>query len=767
MPIDVSYPLNRVEYMIKNSNTHNIICDSTTIEHINLDDCNLINYDKIDDSILSNEIYRKENLEHYKNAYVIYTSGSTGKPKGVPITHKSLVNFIESIKSAYSITYNDNIIQFAALGFDVSIFDIFSCLTSGGCLIIPNENTRKSPELLTKLLIEENVTVAELPPALLPLLNPQNFPDLRLLSVGGEKFPGNLVQKWQNNNRVFMNGYGPTETTVAVSLYNCKGVWDKTPPIGVPIPNVNTYVLNDKMEITPINEIGELYIGGHCLSPGYINNSEATNNNFKINSNELIEDKILYKTGDLVKWNDDGNLEILGRADRQVKVRGFRIELDEIESELSKNNNIKHSYVLISKDAQNNNQLLSFVVLKQTDEDSINEIYSNLKKNLPHYMLPTQILNVDKIPLTANGKVDKEKLHDIYSNTQSSEPLIKDLPRNQYELQISNEIYSNILNISGIGYKSNFFELGGNSLQATLVVSKIRSMFNVEINLVDFFQNPTVELLANYIQNKSNNNIETENNLLERINTIEKPWITINECPTSKWRLVCFPYAGASSHFYNNWAALLSPDIEVITLDLPGHNSRIDEKPLDDARTIAARLSSELETLSDKPLIFMGQSGGSLLAFETCVQLLKKNIEVQKLFVLASRAPHDNLSEPARYDLPDKEFINRVNEFGGLSEDLLNNKSLLKLLLPALRSDEKFAETYFYKGQLPVLNKPVSIFGGTDDIISEEVLYKWNETSKESSNIIWFPGKHFFLQENQEEVLSKMMEIIINNGYSN
>ncbi|OQM44148.1 hypothetical protein B6A27_18285, partial [Anoxybacillus sp. UARK-01] len=700
----------------------------------------------------------KGNVNLNNLAYVIYTSGSTGTPKGVMIEHRSLTNFIFSISKEYEITKNDVIIQFASIGFDVSVFDIFTSLCNGATLCIASEEERKSPEKLTELMRKYGVTVAELPPALLPLLNPKDFPMLRLLSVGGEKFSGDLVSIWSSPKRRFVNGYGPTETTVAVTLFDCKGKWNSNPPIGKPMYNIETYVLNNNLQPVPIGVPGELYIGGACLARGYLNRNELNSQKFVNNPFSNDKNSKLYKTGDLVRWLPDGNLEILGRSDRQIKIRGFRVELEEIESNLIRLPNIKQAVVDVSDEINNDIQIIAYIVLEKGAAIDIKELRESLKGNLPSYMVPSRFIEIDEIPLTPNGKIDRKSLpRPSELIPESSNHL---LPRDETELMICDEILCPILGVKNIGINDNFFDLGGNSLQATMVVSQIRNRFDVDINLIDFFQSPTVENLANLVKQKETFNKNKRKDLIRELNEIEQSWLKVHEAPQAKYRIVCFPYAGASGYLFKRWPELLAPDFEIITIDLPGHGTKIKEKPFDSAFEVANRLASEIELYSDKPLIFLGHSGGAILAFETCRILLKKGIRINRLFALASRAPHVELKDPPRYHLPDSEFLTRVNEFGGLSDELLKNKELLSLMIPTMRADEKLAETYLYKGELKILPFPISIYGGKDDRIEIAELEDWTELSSANCEIKLFDGGHFFLQEHEDIVLYSIIETI-------
>lgn len=759
IPLDPGYPKERIKKILFDSSPKVVITSQTLSDNVSHIESLLI-IEELDNVGENYPILNPTHDQsiHERLAYIIYTSGSTGTPKGVQIGHQSLVNFILSISHLYEINSSDRVLQFASVAFDVSVFDIFVSLCTGATLIIANESERKSPEDLTALMNQQGITVAELPPALVQVLNPDKFPHLRLISVGGEKFSGELVSRWATSKRRFMNGYGPTETTVAVTVYECKGQWIKNPPIGLPIHNVNAYVLNNRLEPMPIGIPGELYIGGLNLSIGYLNNDQLTSKNFVTNPFDTGSKSKIYRTGDLVRWLPDGNLEILGRIDRQVKVRGHRIELEEIESILMSEQRIEQTVVEPCVDENGNNQLVAYVVLGSQQELNTVELRQRLQEKLPSYMVPSRFMYLEALPLTSNGKLDRKALPKPNDLRPDGIQYVE--PKDGTELKICNEIFSPLLGIKKIGITDNFFDLGGDSIQATRVVSSIRSIFNIDLNLIDFFQSPTVETISEIVRKKEKLTESRRGDLLLELNELEGSWLKINSEPGAKFRLVCFPYAGSNGYVFNNWPKKLAPDFEIITIESPGHGTKIKQTPFDVAYDVANRLASEICLLADKPLIFLGHSGGAILAFETSRILLERGVSIHRLFAIASRAPHVDLKEPPRYHLPTEQFIKRVNEFGGLSQEFLNNKALLDVMIPVMRADEKLAENYKYTGDLRHIKFPISVYGGKDDRITVEDLKEWFEINPASFDIKMFPGGHFFLQDNEDEVLLSIIESI-------
>ncbi|MEB7040093.1 amino acid adenylation domain-containing protein [Staphylococcus gallinarum] len=415
IPISNKNPKERVNYILRDCSCKVIVTDNSLIEDIDKSyPC--INLDFYKNKIIKNLSQNNSaNVRGNDIAYIMYTSGTTGNPKGVPIRHESVVNFSYSMQKNFEITIEDNILQLAELSFDVSIFEILTTLICGASITVISDNQKKSINKLSQILIEEKVTIAEIPPVLLPLLNPEELPSLRLVSVGGEKFPGSLVEKWTLNNKIFVNGYGPTESTVAVTLKFCSRSWTKTPPIGRPIQNHNIYILNDDLSVLPIGGVGEICISGIGVTKGYLNNPALNNEIFVSNPYGCnTKHKTLYKTGDLGRWLPSGDIEILGRKDRQTKIRGIRVELEEIESILLQQPYIINAAVEIKKEG-NTNELVFFLVIEDENIKTEN-LHKSLSEKLPNNMIAKYIKLLDEIPLTVNGKVNRKKLKESIYN---------------------------------------------------------------------------------------------------------------------------------------------------------------------------------------------------------------------------------------------------------------------------------------------------------------------------------------------------------------
>jgi amino acid adenylation domain-containing protein len=428
-------------------------------------------------------------------AYVLYTSGSTGRPKGVLIEHRNVVNFICSVQELFELTPEDRVLGFASITFDVSVFELFSALLTGARLYLAPDEERLSIDRLQELMERARITVIDLPPAVMALLEPERFDALRIVFVGGEAFPAELVNRWSPERR-FFNGYGPTECTVTMIVEECVGRCEGSPPIGLPMANHVAYVLDRNLEPVPPGVLGELVIGGAGLARGYLNRPELTEEKFVPDPFGTSFGGRLYRTGDLVKRLHDGRLVFVGRIDRQVKIRGQRIELGEIESTLATHPKLGQIAVEPWEDERGEKHLVAYVTPATDEEVELGALRSFVAEHLPTSMVPAYFVGLDELPLNASGKVDRERL----PAPETSRPVGDEAPpRNDTERALVEEIFGPILGADRVGIHDNFFELGGNSLQAAQLISRIRRRFETEVSLADFFRSPTVANLAGLV----------------------------------------------------------------------------------------------------------------------------------------------------------------------------------------------------------------------------------------------------------------------------
>jgi amino acid adenylation domain-containing protein len=432
-------------------------------------------------------------------AYVIYTSGTTGTPKGVMVEHRSVVDFVEAIRKAYEITEADRVAQFASLAFDVSVFDIFSALASGATVVVLDDRARRNPDRLVAALREHRVTVAELPPALVPMLDPADLPDLRLLSLGGEPFAGSLAARWTARGVTVFNGYGPTETTVAVTLARCPGQWPDNPPIGRPMAGHQALVLDPAGQPSPVGVAGELCIAGPGVARGYLGRPGLTAERFVRNPYGGGSTERMYRTGDLARWRADGTLELLGRLDRQLKVRGYRVEPQEIEAALATCPEVRAVVVEPYERPGQERELVAYLQLDGTGEPEVSRLRAFLAARLPPYMVPAYYVALPQLPRTPTGKIDRAALPAPGGDRPNLGSAYQ-APRDGTEKVLAEEIFAPLLGVSNVGILDNFFELGGSSLAATRLLAQVTSRFGVRVDLADFFDEPTVAGVAEQVR---------------------------------------------------------------------------------------------------------------------------------------------------------------------------------------------------------------------------------------------------------------------------
>jgi thioesterase domain-containing protein/acyl carrier protein len=424
----------------------------------------------------------------------MYTSGSTGTPKGVMIPHRAAVQFAQSTAIRYAITERDRLAQVANTAFDVSIFDFYAAFAAGATVVGVPPDRLADPDALGAVLRDERVTVAYVPPALLGLMDPAVPRDLRLVMVAGETCPAELPERWAAPGREFRNGYGPTETTVISTDFPCPpGRYEVRPPIGRPMDNQLVYVLDAGLRPVPVGVTGELYIGGAGLARGYAGRPGLTADRFVPDPFSPEPGARMYASGDLGRWRADGNLEILGRADRQVQIRGMRIEPGEIEHALADQPGIQLAVVVVRDQDTPNARLVAYAVAQTGAAPDPVALRERLAQRLPPHMVPRQLVLLPELPRDANGKTDLRRLPDPGDAAGAGHAPAAGATQRQLA-----EIWAALLGVPAerVGAHDTFFDLGGNSLQTAQLISRIRQATGAALHPRELFANPTLERLA-------------------------------------------------------------------------------------------------------------------------------------------------------------------------------------------------------------------------------------------------------------------------------
>jgi len=485
VPIDPSYPKQRIEYIKEDSKC--VITINEEIIH------SFLRTENIPTSLPEVHIL-PSNL-----AYVIYTSGSTGRPKGVMVEHKSVLNLCFWHISAYGVTTSSKGSLYAGIGFDASVWEIYPYLLSGASLVpISDSEVRYDATLLAGFLKENAITHAYLPTKICEALVAQDIEleNIKILT-GGEALK--LPEAKQGLH--IYNNYGPSENTVVTTSFNLEDRVGENIPIGKPISNTEIYIVSEDDLLQPMGVVGEICISGDGLSRGYLHQPELTKEKFVVN--RFRESGLLYKTGDLGRWLPDGNIEFVGRKDDQVKIRGYRIELGEIENTLVATDVITQAVVTVSE-FQGENVLVAYYTSDEVIDKQV--LRTSLRSELPDYMVPSYFIALESIPLTANGKVDKKALPVI-----ASEDLIKNeyvAPTTEVEKQLVT-IWEEVLGMDPIGITDNFFELGGHSLKVTLIVNKIKTELGLAVSIKDMFLYPTISGITTQLKESTQTSIPT------------------------------------------------------------------------------------------------------------------------------------------------------------------------------------------------------------------------------------------------------------------
>ena len=610
IPLDPAFPQERLTFMLEDSGVNFLVTEFRSSpptpllskergdeaqlywgEIINLD----IDWELITQQPTHNPAFQG-NLENL--AYIIYTSGSTGKPKGVQIMHKSLVNCLESMQQKPGIISNDTLLSVTTLSFDIAALELYLPLITGARLAIASREIAIDGSKLAQTLKTTQTTIMQATPATWRLLLAAGWKSKQHLKIlcGGEALDVNVAEELSKRGREVWNLYGPTEATIwsAVTEYKDVACYvSTTVPIGKAINNTQFYVLDDYLQPVPIGVAGQLYIGGAGLAEGYLNKPELTADRFvpnpflksgraeeagehrRINENNYDSEAInnskspvpspqspvpkIYKTGDLVRYLPDGNLEYLGRIDYQVKLRGFRIELGEIESALMQHPSVQQAVVVLHKN-QDDERLIAYFI---SSEISQTELRKFLQDELPAYMIPSSYIMLEEFPLTPNRKVDRKALP-IPEQIDIQEQRDFVTPRNPIEELLAG-IWSDILGLEKISVDDNFFELGGHSLLATRAISQIREVFGVELPVRILFETPTIAAIAEAITiNKSTaNKSELSQPAIAKIERQEE--LPISFAQQRQWFL---SQLEPESPFYNIPAAIaISGELDTVILE--------------------------------------------------------------------------------------------------------------------------------------------------------------------------------------------------------
>jgi amino acid adenylation domain-containing protein len=500
LPLAPSYPTERLTFMLNDARPLVLITNRELSRNLPTGPWSVIEIDA--DREIDRCSAAPPAIETTKDqlAYVIYTSGSTGQPKGVEVTVENLSNLISWHQREFEVSGKDRAGHLASVGFDAAVWEVWPYLTAGASLHLPDDATRVSPESLRDWLVANQITISFVPTALAESLMQMDWPAetaLKFLLTGAD-----TLHRYPHNGLPFevVNNYGPTECTVVTTSgrVNSANEANGLPTIGQPIANTEVYILDENLSQVVPGNVGELYVGGMNVARGYRNRPDLTAQKFLSDPFSDGQSARLYRTGDLARYLPNGDIAYLGRADEQIKILGYRIEPTEIEAAIDRHPAIAASAVIARGSNCSEKRLTAYITMRNGTTPSAAELREFLKTSLPEYMLPSIFARIDRLPLTANGKVDRAGLPEpTIENTLRDEDFIG--PRTPVEMRIA-KILCSLLNIGEVSVNDNFFLLGGHSLLGTQLIAKIRNAFGVDMALRTLFDAPSIAELSSEIE---------------------------------------------------------------------------------------------------------------------------------------------------------------------------------------------------------------------------------------------------------------------------
>jgi amino acid adenylation domain-containing protein len=626
LPIDPTYPGDRVNYMLQDATAQLVVVSEVYKNKFAIEAKKLV----AEDAWKRRTSYAKEDsnlsLSSTQCVYLLYTSGSTGRPKGVPVRHYNLVNFLCSMQQSLGLTATDSLLAVTTISFDISCLEVYLPLLSGAAVLLVDTDTAKDGFLLRDAIRQLQPTIMQATPSTWQMLLDAGWMQkhaINTICCGGEPLSKSLAEALLDRCSSLYNLYGPTETTVWSSIKKVSKL-DDSITIGQPIANTQIYILNKDSKPVPVNGRGEIYIGGDGVAGGYLNRPDLTNEKFVVNP--FTGKGLLYRTGDMGKLLPNGEIQCLGRIDQQVKIRGFRIELEEIEACLQQQPQIGQAVVVAKQRANGHPALIAYVVVnpEMHNHDLMHFVFQckeALKKELPAYMVPAEIMVLEKLPVTPNGKIDKNALPDLAPDHQKQET-ISFQPATPQE-KIVREVWRAVLGIDNIDRQDDFFDLGGHSLLAVKMMRLIEKETGIQLPLATLYEHSTIEKIAARL---TTNREEGDDDCLVPIRPegIRVPFYFVHGALGNVFGLPLL-----TKH--------LHPDQPIFGLrakDLTGKG-----KMQDNVEEVAASyVAAILRQNPDGPYILMGYCFGGLVAFEMAKQMQRMGKEVKKLIIIDAEA---------------------------------------------------------------------------------------------------------------------------------
>ncbi|GCE07390.1 non-ribosomal peptide synthetase [Dictyobacter aurantiacus] len=684
-------------------------------------------------------------------AYVISTSGSTGTPKGIAIQHQGVVNNITDLNRRFNVGPDDSVLGLSSLSFDMCVYEVLGLLAAGGTLVLPPLAAAKDPACWADMLVRKRVTLWNSAPSLLVLL--ANHCEqlgiaplpLRLALLGGDWVPVSLPERLKAlaPGIEFITMGGATEASIHSIIYPVEETdpgW-KSIPYGRPMANQEAYILDANAQLVPIGVAGELHLGGAGLARGYLNQPALTAEKFVPHPFSRQPGQRLYKTGDLARYREDGVIELLGRMDFLVKIRGLRIELGEIEATLKQHAAVREAVVVVREDHAGDRQLVAYIVVPEGEaQPQPVELRALVKGRLPEYMQPAAYVFLARLPLSPNGKVDRKALPaPDQAQRQPRQDIVP--PADELERRLT-RIWSDVLGIEQISVTDNFFELGGDSFKAI----RAARACSETLPLIDFFTHATIRELAAHLRRSTT---AASTHLLYEL---------MGRQDEAQLSLVCVPYGGGNVVAYQTLANSLPPGYRLYSVALPGHDFARREEPLLPLEEVAHACVEEIvQTVGKRPLALYGQCAGVALTIEIARLLEERGHELAAVYLgaaLPDRQPTRSI-EMGR-EVPDDELLEWLQYLGGF-EDLFESDDT-RFILNAVRHDLLNAAEYYrraYEAPAARLRAPVTCIVGSEDAATREYSQRYREWEYFGAavNLQVIEGaRHYFVKHNASEL---------------
>jgi amino acid adenylation domain-containing protein len=631
VPLDPSYPKDRLAFMLNDAGVNILLTLERLLENLPEPEALVVCLDDLNKLVArESDENPRSNVSATDLAYVIYTSGSTGRPKGVMVPHKSIVNRVLWMQTAFPLASEDLVLQKTPFSFDASVWEFFAPLLAGARLLIARPGGHQDNAYLVDVVAREKVTTLQLVPSMYRVLLETKGIEacnagLRRVFCGGEALPVAVQERsFAILDADLHNLYGPTETAIDAAFWKCRpGSGGVTVAIGRPIGNMRIYLLDRQMKLVPVGVAGELYIGGVGVSRGYRNRPELTAERFMPDPFSTKPGARLYRSGDLARYQASGVIEFLGRLDEQVKLRGFRIELGEIEASLREHPALVEAVVLASERAPEDQRLVAYIVMKSGSTVTPNELRDFLRQKLPEYMVPTSFVVLAALPLMPNGKVDRRAITTTIE-AESRQDKILALPRDNLESQLV-RIWKQVLGTQEqIGVTDNFFDLGGHSLLAVGLMAQIQKWFGQELPLSLLFEGATISHLAEVLRGQA---------------AVQAPSPIVPIQPKgSRPPFFCVHTGSGEVLCYEPWARYLDADQPFYGVqDHFAYKDGDPEISIEEMATIYVEAMRTTQPVG--PYLLGGWSFGGLVAFEMARQLIELGQDVPLLVLVDAGAP--------------------------------------------------------------------------------------------------------------------------------